>query len=381
MEEARDCDGKTGKELFLELLRLLPSAQTEDYFLNGRWKDEDIQLDYDLLSAHRREAGAEDPPALEELEIPPMPNAQVVSYGSFLQRPASVPVAASFAVGAGVKPFISRPLSAGSLTPAALRPQPPRTVPNAATLAAAGAAAGGPSAELRQIAMFIAKWKLEATKTKLLLARLPPARRRWVMTKFAQNGPSPPTGQLEQYIGRCERENLWAGAGAPVLGIGAGVGLKRPLTPSAPMSIANKRPNVGQYAYGGAGSTLRPAPVLGSSASAYPPARTSPAWLGGGASAASWSGAHVGVGRPAAPVARGGYGIGGGAGYGIGGGVQRAMPKPVGAVSRPGAAYGMRPGISPRPVGSSGYAGTIKPMVAKAKGGRPGSLIANLLKM
>merc|ERR1719446_171591 len=102
----------------------------------------------------------------------------------------------------------------------------------AAAAAGTGTAGGGPSAELRQIALFIAKWKLEATKTKLLLARLTPPRRRWVMTKFEQSGSgSSSTAQLEQYISSCERENLWASAEPAGTGAAkAATGLKRPLT-------------------------------------------------------------------------------------------------------------------------------------------------------
>merc|ERR1719337_803967 len=102
-------------------------------------------------------------------------------------------------------------------------------------VAAAGIGAakgsGGPSAELRQIALFIAKWKLEATKTKLLLARLTPPRRRWVMAKFTHTGVGASTSGLEQYIAQCERTNSWDGA--PGSGSASSTpttsGLKRPL--------------------------------------------------------------------------------------------------------------------------------------------------------
>jgi hypothetical protein len=114
--------------------------------------------------------------------------------------------------------------------------------------AAAGAAGGGgPSAELRQIALFIAKFKLEATKTKLMLARLTPPRRRWVMTNFTQSGTATnPTTAVEQYISQCERTNAWGSATAgssfassapkPVVG-----GVKRPLTSTGTSFDPNKR--------------------------------------------------------------------------------------------------------------------------------------------
>merc|ERR1719408_698963 len=120
----------------------------------------------------------------------------------------------------------------------------------------------GPSAELRQIALFIAKWKLEATKTKLLLARLTPPRRRWVMANFAQSGTAvAPTAQLEQYIAKCERENLWAGASSatPAVASKPVSGLKRPLTPSAVTTDPNKRSQPAWLSGSSAVSGLRPA--------------------------------------------------------------------------------------------------------------------------
>lgn len=370
MEEAGDCDGKSGKELFLELYRLLPSSQAEDYYQFGQWKDDDIRLDFDLLQAHRREAGAEDPPTLEELEAergaPELPGERVAgnvrSYGAQGNvGPASTPALGS----AGVARALPKPAA----VTATLRPQQPKSAPTSAMVAAAAGGVGGPSAELRQIALFIAKFKLEATKTKLLLARLTPPRRRFVMTKFTQGTTGTPTAQLEQYIGQCERSNSWGEAAAAGAGATAPAGTKRPLTATAISVDPNKRARVG---VGPAAHAAAPRSMYGQA----PPrpvqygqtqyVRTSPAWMGGPSAAVSrW---------PAAPMpARATYG----------GGVAAARPGGYGpAPQRYGGA-----GIAPHRPATPKYAGAIRPTAprpgvpkagAKAK---PGSLIANLLSM
>jgi len=372
MEDAGETDGKQGKELFLELLRMLPSSQVEDYYAMGRWKDEDMQLDFDLLDAHRKEAGAEDPPALEELDIPPMPDNKPAgaAWGAPLgyQRPLAAPYGN---VGPGYlpKPVVVTTIGRATTTAAGLRPQPPRTAPTSAMVAAAGGSgpAGGPSAELRQIALFIAKWKLEATKTKLLLARLTPPRRRWVMSNFSQSGTGlSSTVQLEQYIARCERTNAWGAAESS-----AGVsGLKRPLTTTVAYD-PNKRAKIG-------GAPPRFATAIRPGVTGYSP-RSAPAWLGGSSGSVQRIVPLGGGYRPQMPQ-RATYGVP--PGYGGGGyaGAKPGMPKAAGMTGyqRP-VQYGARP-QAPK------YGGTIKPAVQpyvpKAKGGaKPGSLIANLLRM
>lgn len=366
MEEAGDCDGKFGKELFLELFRLLPSSQAEDYFQFGQWKDDDIRLDYELLQAHRREAGADDPPTLEELEaeghVPELPGNPAAGYARSV-GPASTPAYGS----AGV----ARALPKTAAVTTTLRPQQPKSAPTSAMVAAAAGGVGGPSAELRQIALFIAKFKLEATKTKLLLARLTPPRRRFVMTKFTQGTTGAPTAQLEQYIGQCERSNSWGEAAAAV-GATAPVGIKRPLTATAISVDPNKRARVGvgptAYAAAPRSTMYGQAPPRPMHYGQTQYARTSPAWLGGQPSGAvsRWPAAQP---MPARAT--------------YGGGVAAAKPLGYGPAPQ---RYGGG-GIAPHRPATPKYAGAIKPTAprpgvpkagAKAK---PGSLIANLLSM
>lgn len=87
-----------------------------------------------------------------------------------------------------------------------------------AATSSAAAAAGGPLAELRLIALFVAKYKLDPTRTKLLLAKLTPARRRYVIQNFktaAASGGELAMKALEGYIAQCERTNSWGGAATP----------------------------------------------------------------------------------------------------------------------------------------------------------------------
>ncbi|CAK0884986.1 unnamed protein product, partial [Prorocentrum cordatum] len=132
---------KKGPDLFQELLRVYPVAEPEDYFKAGQWRDEVMKTDLQLIEAHRLEAGAPDPPALDEVKMPELPTAQ----------PA----------GAGVRPPVTG-LSALMGARATVAGGAP-----------ALAAPGSGVVELRLMALFVAKWKLDATKTKLALAKLP----------------------------------------------------------------------------------------------------------------------------------------------------------------------------------------------------------------
>ncbi|CAE8734906.1 unnamed protein product, partial [Polarella glacialis] len=65
-EETAEDGVASGEELFKSLLRIFPLATPWDYFKNGRWQVELLQIDTDLVEAHRREAAAPEPPPLEE---------------------------------------------------------------------------------------------------------------------------------------------------------------------------------------------------------------------------------------------------------------------------------------------------------------------------
>jgi hypothetical protein len=224
---------KTGPELFKELLRLYDSAEHEDYFKAGAWKNDLMKTDLVLIEAHRKEAGAPDPPNLEDVEMPPLP-ASTMGVASLLgQKMASL---------------------GGALTPAAT-----------------GTLGGGPVAELRLIALFIAKWKLDPTRAKILLAKLNPQKRRYVIQNFkaTASGEAAMT-ELEAYLTECEQNGQWdkggivlpVSTGATILGKPASslfasrpativpanalmtsVGVKRPIVPSA-LTPAASRPRL-----------------------------------------------------------------------------------------------------------------------------------------
>lgn len=323
MEDVCDADGKSGKELFLELFRLLPSSVSEDYYVFGKWNDVDLRLDYDLLAAHRREAGADDAPTLEELTkefgAPQLPGERPVARIGAMTPSVLKPTPAATSV---IKPLgVSTGLSG-------FKPAQPKTAPPSAVVAAASTSGRGQSAELQQIALFIAKWKLEPTKTKLQMAKLTPPRRQFVMTNFAQSGTlTSPTAQVELFIAKCYRENSWGASSGATSGLASTSGLKRPLTAMATGVDSVKRAKVAS-----------PTPLQ--------PGR--PAWLSGqpawaGAAKAAGAKQPVGVVRPASMT------------RGVG------LPKAVGGLPRPGG-------------------GLVRPPL-KPGGARPGSLIAGLLKM
>lgn len=187
--------GKTGGELFKELFRVYPTAEVEDYFKAGQWKDDVMKLDIQLFYSHAREAGAPYPPPIEELKFPPLPKT-LVATGIGIVRPGMP--------GAVRPPPAVRPLILGSA------PVPVGTV------AGATPAASGPAAELRLIALFVTKWKLDPTRTKLMLAKLTPQRRRYVIQNFKVAVPGTATDEatnaLETFIAECESSGSWGPA-------------------------------------------------------------------------------------------------------------------------------------------------------------------------
>lgn len=208
---------KAGQELFRELLRLYPVADPDDYFRGGAWRDDVMKMDIRLVWTHRREAGAPDPVPLEQVKMPELPP------GAQTRR-------------------------AGAVGAAGARPAA------AAGKAVAGkAGAPAPAVELRLIALFVAKWKLEPSRTKLMLARLTPARRRYVIQKFKASAPGAgATEELEQYIADCAESNVWATAAGPSMApsaavtptassrLAAAAGTKRPLASVIPSSASSK---------------------------------------------------------------------------------------------------------------------------------------------
>mmetsp|Transcript_79584 Transcript_79584/g.225063 ORF Transcript_79584/g.225063 Transcript_79584/m.225063 type:complete len:304 (+) Transcript_79584:83-994(+) len=240
---------KKGVELFKELLRVYPVADVEDYYKAGVWREELMKTDLQLIEAHRKEAGAPDPIPLEEVPEPTLP--AVAAGGIVLPGLGGVrPLTPGFAAGAA---------GAGLVRP--LMP--------AAGAAAATATAGSQVAEIRLIALFVAKWKLDPTRTKAMLLKLTPARRRHVIQTFkTTDGATDPTSALEQYIAQCEKTNAWGAATAapgatmptvatipairavsprPVFpgATVASVGVKRPMAQVAFPMDQSKRPRLG----------------------------------------------------------------------------------------------------------------------------------------
>mmetsp|Transcript_56609 Transcript_56609/g.104785 ORF Transcript_56609/g.104785 Transcript_56609/m.104785 type:complete len:455 (-) Transcript_56609:167-1531(-) len=249
---------KSGLLIFKELQRFFPTAEPEDYILNGAWNDELLKLDLQLIEAHRREAGADDPlepEAVPDVSIPPtrvktasgmlLPTAgrSVLPTGVLSGQPgAAVPAGIKSLLPTGVlKPQGSAPAigsiaipkpavsySSGALSQVRTigllsnKPVPPKQPAPAAKAPAAkapAATAASPAAPpgsagdsmLRQFTLFNTKWQINHLATKRVLERLAsPARRRYVMLTFT----STTTGEaalleLEHYITKCEKENKW----------------------------------------------------------------------------------------------------------------------------------------------------------------------------
>lgn len=213
---------KKGPELFRELLRIFPVAEVEDYWKNGAWKDDLMKTDLQLIEAHRKEAGAPDPLPLEEVVMPPLPKSFTNAFGMQMGKSPGVGVLL-------VQPFGHSP--AGH--------------PGAPSAAASGTTVS----ELRLIALFVAKWKLEPTKAKTILTELQPHRRRYVIQHFkVADGAEDPTAELETYISECEANNAWGNAVPSPVKVATNSAMPRPIAPrplafgTQPMLTGVKRP-------------------------------------------------------------------------------------------------------------------------------------------
>eukprot|EP00747_Dinoflagellata_sp_TGD_P209977 gnl/TRDRNA2_/TRDRNA2_83332_c0_seq1.p1 gnl/TRDRNA2_/TRDRNA2_83332_c0~~gnl/TRDRNA2_/TRDRNA2_83332_c0_seq1.p1 ORF type:complete len:455 (+),score=51.79 gnl/TRDRNA2_/TRDRNA2_83332_c0_seq1:63-1367(+) len=191
---------KKGMELFRTLLRIYPTAEVEDYYRGGVWREDLIRMDLTIMEAHRRQAGSlEAAPPIEEVPTPELPGPQT---------------------NGALSPF-------GAVTAIANPLLAPRPVLGAAS-------DEGPEAEMRLLALFVSKWKLEPARTKELLAELTPAHKRFVIQNFKTLNPGPEaTKSLEQFIAQCERTGTWDRSPKPLSAtVGAGA-LKAP----APSSL------------------------------------------------------------------------------------------------------------------------------------------------
>lgn len=153
---------KSGQDLFKEIVRIYETAEYEDYFKAGQWKNDLMKTDYVLIAAHRKEAGAPDPPALEDVKLPE-----------------------------GIEKATASKVSLGATATAAM-------------------VGGGPVAELRLIALFVAKWKLDPTKTKAMVAKLQPGQRRYVIQNFKATATGDAgVAELEKFIEECRKNGAW----------------------------------------------------------------------------------------------------------------------------------------------------------------------------
>lgn len=173
---------KTGPELFKEVYRLYPAAEYEDYYKNGSWKNDMMKTDVVLFSRHREEAGAPCAKPIEEIKISGLPGEAPKAWNTT------------------ITPMLGQ-LGQIAKIPGAQTPQGTATAANVP---------GGTVAELRLIALFVAKWKLDPTRTKSCLAKMTPERRRFVVTNFKTDKAGiQATDDLDKYVETCEKDGSW----------------------------------------------------------------------------------------------------------------------------------------------------------------------------
>lgn len=209
---------KTGVELFRELLRIYPVAELEDYYWNG-WRTEAMKVDLQLVAHHRLEAGAADPIPLDKVQLPQLPASAYAAAATPATRPQAL-----FQGVTGLR------LVAGAAAPGGTAPS----------------VSGG--AELRLMALFVAKWKLDPSRTKLMLAKLEPPQRRFIIQNFkavTSAGTPAVTDELEKFITESREKETWPKDGAPAAAAvpRPAAGVKRPAE-AASAEPANKAAKV-----------------------------------------------------------------------------------------------------------------------------------------
>lgn len=211
-----------------------------------------MRTDLQLIEVHRREAGAPEPPDLSEVPLPPLPQGAAVATA----------------------------------------------VAQSPLVAVSGQGLGDSVADLRLLALFVTKWKLDPNATKRAFIKLLPARRRYVMAHFKTKGGPDPNTELQQFVDECSSSNVWATAMATRVGQSTWApvnGAQARLRP--PLTITPRRPT-----------------VLGAPGNASAIANAMSQRLHGIGSAPRPTGLrHTPVARPAgpSPVARGSLGAGG----------------------------------------------------------------------
>jgi len=323
MDDQEEILGKKGAELFKELLRVYPGACPEDYFANGAWRDDLLSIDWQLVQAHREEAGAEDPPPLEDIVMPELPKVTArapLGPGEPL-KPSPTPTASKqpkaampfklwgsggagkAALGASIKPTVTTVRIANSaggvgVTKPSVYPTASNGSPRAASTtttttikttmagrkpifpsapyagrsstaastsnnsntnntktsnanAASSSSSAAPDstlAELKRIQLFVQKWELSPIKTKLMLAKIGPNGRKYVLNYFQPKSGGDSTDELKTFIDDHQAKGSWAGVPAA----GAATTMKTTITaPSNGGAVGRITPS---------GGIKRPAP-------------------------------------------------------------------------------------------------------------------------
>lgn len=264
--------GKQGADLFKELFRIYSVAEVDDYFKAGRWQNDLMKQDFLTIRLHRREAGAPEAPAMEDVKLPELP-VETPQFNPVQQQVRPV-MPGGFAMGGpgmvGVRPGMPGMGATGPASAAVVRPK----------VAQPAAVAGGAVAELRLIALFVAKWKLDPTKTKTALAKITPQRRRYVIQNFktALTGLEATTA-LEEYIAECDTTGKWDNATGPMAALAAAQAAKAPAVAVTPKAAAPPKAagSIGVAVAANAG-VKRPIAQVGGPVAAQGGAAKQPAW-------------------------------------------------------------------------------------------------------
>jgi len=216
-----------GETLFQELFRHFPIGKYEDYYTNRRWDIEKLEVDLELITAHRKEAGAPEPPPLEEMDMPELPTSRMTptrpSARTLAARPRTPPVdrtgsahrpmptdgRGSHAPMATRAPGLRGAVSESSRSSADAARATGRTFQSERTRPSAPGRASPPrgpppSSRARDIGdkSFADRWRMDPNKSQELLRRLTSIQKDYVMRNFSTSGATNGIDSLTTYIDR-----------------------------------------------------------------------------------------------------------------------------------------------------------------------------------
>jgi len=179
---------KTGKDLFIELVRVYSVAEVEDYFKGGLWQDDLMKAHIEIIDRHRREAGAPKIPDLSEVEkdvLKAIPAVALAAGSAVPKKSASAPCAWCAKGQCWTHGQVAKTEPGMEVTPPA-------------------------EAEQRLISLFIKKHSLDEAMATEVINKRPYHQRRHLYGKFkTENSGEEGSKDLQKFVEECDKVKTW----------------------------------------------------------------------------------------------------------------------------------------------------------------------------